>query len=189
MYPVRLETPRLVLREHEESDWPGVLAYATDPAVMRFQSADVATPEAVRAGLARMRAQQEETPRARYEFAVCRRDTGELIGWLPLLLEAPALHTAEIGWTVARAHWGKGYATEAARAVLAFAFEALELHRVWARHQPENVASARVMEKIGMRHEGRAVASAYVKGQWVDQVYCALLRSEWWQRRRETVAP
>jgi ribosomal-protein-alanine N-acetyltransferase len=182
---VRLETPRLILREYEESDWRDILAYAADPDTLRYRLAEPATEAEVREGLAHIRSQRQETPRLRYELAPVRRDTGQVIGWVPLLLTPPALQEAEIGWTLARAHWGQGYATEAAHAVLAFAFETLELHRVWARCQPENTASWRIMEKLGMRREAHFVECQFARGRWVDNYYYALLAREWWQARRE----
>ncbi|HVK04705.1 MAG TPA: GNAT family N-acetyltransferase [Armatimonadaceae bacterium] len=183
---LRLETERLVLREYREDDWPAVLAYAADPEVLRYRASVPATEAEVRDALARLQEQRRETPRTRYEFAVALPDSDRVIGWLPLLLGREN-QDAEIGWTLARAYWGRGYGTEAARAVLAFAFETLELHRVWARCQPENAASWRVMEKIGMRREAHFVRSQRVRERWVDSFYYALLAEEWWAARRESV--
>lgn len=184
---VRLETPRLLLREFNPGDWQAVLQYAADPETLRFQQAEPATEAEVRAGLEAITAQKAETPRSRFEFAIVRRDTNCLVGWLPLLLTLPGLQEAEIGWTLARAQWGQGFGTEAARAVLGFAFETLELHRVWARCEPENTASWRVMEKLGMRREAHFVERRFRRGRWVDEYHYALLAREWWQSRRSMV--
>ena len=149
-----------------------------------------ATIEQVRENLGRIEAQRVEEPlRTRYELAIVTREEACLIGWLPLILSGmPDTNDAEIGWTLARSVWGRGFATEAARATLAFAFETLRLHRVWAYCQPENVASSRIMEKIGMRREGLFRQCRYIKEQWIDTLYYGMLEEEWWALRRESLA-
>ena len=169
------ETPRLLLREFVPADWQAVLVYASDPDVLRFKTTAPASALEVQAGLSEIRNQQKAVPRTRYEMAIVRKDTGVLIGWLPLLLDAD-LRQAEVGWTLARAHWGHGFATEAAQFALSFAFETLKLHRVWARCVPENTASWRIMEKIGMRREGCHKQSVWLKNAWVDNFVYAVLR-------------
>ena len=143
---VRLETPRLVLREYRADDVDAVLAYAGDATVMHGQSQHPATREQVARNLAQLDAQRLREPcRLRYELAIVRKDEDRPIGWLPLLLSDAEHPDAEVGWTLVQGAWGQGFATEAARAVLPFAFETLRLHRVWARCQRENRASMRVM--------------------------------------------
>jgi Acetyltransferases, including N-acetylases of ribosomal proteins len=183
---IALKTERLLLREYTPDDWPAVLAYASDPEVLRYRAAAPATEADVKASLARLQEQRRAQPRSRFELAVALQGSGAVIGWLPILL-GREFEDAEIGWTLARAHWGRGYATEAARAGLAFAFETLGLHRVWARCQPENVASWRVMEKLGMRREGHFVRCQRIRDRWVDNYFYAILAEEWWSARRETV--
>jgi RimJ/RimL family protein N-acetyltransferase len=87
-------------------------------------------------------------------FAAVRRVDEQFIGWVGLnrVLDDPELDgCAEIGWFIARQHWGEGLATEGARAALGFGFGVLGLDRIIARYRTDNVASGRVMEKIGMR--------------------------------------
>ena len=76
-------------------------------------------------------------------------------------------------------HQGSGYATEAARPMLAFAFGELGLHRIVGRLEPRNVSSARVLEKLGMRLEARLVENEWVKGEWQSELVYALLAREW----------
>jgi ribosomal-protein-alanine N-acetyltransferase len=183
---VRLETPRLILREYTPADASAVLRYASDSEVLRYRMATPATLKEVESSLARIDGQRHEEPlRTRYELAVETRADQRVIGWLPLLLSGKDdLNDAEIGWTLERDAWGQGYATEAARAALSFAFETLRLHRVWARCQPENTPSARIMEKIGLRREGHFRQCQYVKGRWIDALHYAMLDEEWWALRR-----
>ena len=87
-------------------------------------------------------------------------------------------HTYEIGWVFHPEYQGKGYASEAARAVLAFGFNKMKLHRIIATCQPENTASHRVMEKIGMRREGFLKMHPH-DNEWWDEYYYAVLEEEW----------
>lgn len=86
-------------------------------------------------------------------YAITRRTDGALIGALGLAL-VPEHRRAELGYWIARAAWGQGYATEAAAALLEYGFERLGLERIHAAHFPRNPASGRVLQKLGMRHEG-----------------------------------
>jgi [ribosomal protein S5]-alanine N-acetyltransferase len=87
-------------------------------------------------------------------FAVTLRKEGTLVGAVGLSVHSPHAR-AELGYWFGRDCWGRGYASEAAAALLDFAFDELRLHRVYAFHLTRNPASGRVMRKIGMRYEGR----------------------------------
>src|SRR5215217_825665 len=93
--------------------------------------------------------------------------------------------TYEIGWVFDRANHGHGYATEAATALLQYGFEALRLHRIIATCQPENVASYRVMEKLGMRREAhfrRCIRRP--NNAWWDEYFYTLLEEEWFEANK-----
>ena len=87
--------------------------------------------------------------------------------------------TGELGIMFERAHHGRGYATEAARRVLAFGFEGMGFHRVIGRAEARNTASVRVLEKLGMRREALLVENEWVKGEWQSEVVYAMLEHEW----------
>jgi RimJ/RimL family protein N-acetyltransferase len=105
--------------------------------------------------------------------------TGEIVGDVVLGLESEEHRTGEIGYIVHPDHHGHGYATEAGRAVLRVAFEDLRLHRVTGRLDARNVASARVLEKLGMRREALQVENELVKGEWQSELVYAILDREW----------
>ena len=90
--------------------------------------------------------------------------------------------SGEIGFIFHPDHQGHGYATEAARALIAHAFEHYDLHRVSGRLEPRNGASARVLEKLGMRREGLLIENEWVKGEWQSEAIYALLAREWAER-------
>ncbi len=110
-------------------------------------------------------------------FAVTRRDGDELVGAIGLSLE-PAHHRAELGYWVARAAWGQGVCTEAAGAVLQYGFGVLGLERIFAHHFAGNPASGRVMQKLGMRHEGTLRGHIEKWGRREDVECYGILREE-----------
>ena len=173
MYLTEIETVRLLLRAIVASDWPAIFAYMSDPRVTAFLPQGRLDEEASRAFALKQSSNEGEA------VAVVEKATGQMIGHMPF---HPWLapDTYEIGWAFSHAHQGKGYATEAGQALLAHAFEALKAHRVIATCQPENVASWRVAEKLGLRREGHFRACLYrAPGIWWDEFFYAVLAEEY----------
>lgn len=175
---MRLITPRLVLRDYRPDDYQAIREYDADPEVQRYRGAHIITEQQTRDYLQAMIGWAAEQPRTRYMLAVCRPADDRPIGWLPLRLTRPELREAEIGWTISRCHWGQGYATEAARAMLRYGFSELDLHRIIALCRVENRASWRVMEKLGMRREGLLREADWSNGAWDDLYLYAILDRE-----------
>ena len=157
--PPVIETPRLILRRPTMADADAVFeSYARDPAVSRYTTwtphRDV---DDTRGYLA-----QCETGWQRgtlLSWLITTREDGQIIGSIDIRFES---HRAEIGYVLARAAWGQGYATEAVRALMHWARTVPEVNRVWAVCDVNNVASARVLEKIGMTREARLRAWAFL---------------------------
>lgn len=183
---MELLTARLRLREFREDDWPAVLAYQRDPRYLRFYEWEGRTAEAARAFVRLFLAQQQEEPRTKFQLAVTRREGGELIGNVGIRLPEPGSHEAEIGYELAPEQWGHGYATEAARAIVAFGFGELALHRISAECVADNVASARVLRKLGMTLEGYLRHKQWYKERWWDTLLFAILEDEWSDTSPET---
>jgi len=177
-----LQTDRLLLREFVAEDWPAVLAYQRDPRYVRFYAWIERTEAEVRTFVQCFLAWQQEVPRRKIQLAVTLRSTGELIGNVGLRQSTPEALVAEIGYELSPMYWGCGYATEAARAMLAFGFSARGLHRIYAHCIAENVASARVLEKLWMRCEGRLREHEGFKGRWWDVLLYGVLQREWQAR-------
>ncbi len=104
---------------------------------------------------------------------------GEMIGDVAFCILKEDNLQAEIGFTLSRRYQGQGYATEALRRLLAYLFDELQLHRVRANCDPENTASTRLLERVGMRQEGHMLHSLWLKGRWADEYWYAILREEW----------
>ena len=176
---VLLRTARLVLREFEEGDGPALHAVESRPEVARYQSFAPRTAEESRAYVAGARAAAAEDPRRTYDLAVVLPAEGRLIGRCGLGITDPAIGEGMLWYTLHPAHWGRGYATEAARGLVDFGFRELRLHRIWADCDPANIASWRVLEKLGMRREGHLRENAWIKGEWVDSLIYAVLERDW----------
>jgi ribosomal-protein-alanine N-acetyltransferase len=174
-----LTTERLLLREFSASDWQAVLAYQRDPLYLRYYEWTERTPEDVRTFVGWFLDYQRQDPRFKFQLAIVLKDTDELIGNCGIRMDSPDAHEAEIGYELASWHWGQGYATEAARAIVKFGFSELGVHRISAWCIAENAGSARVLEKVGMRQEGRLREKEYFKGRWWDTLLYAILDREW----------
>lgn len=111
-------------------------------------------------------------------FAITRAGQEDLIGGIGLRID-PAHSHAELGYWLGQTYWGCGYATEAALAVLRYGFESLGLHRICASAFRENTASAKVLRRIGMQHEGCLREHVLKWGRFIDLEMYGILRSEW----------
>lgn len=177
-------TDRLKLREFIPEDWQAVQTYHKDPSYRRYYPVWCATEAAARAFVQGLIEEQSRHPRTTYQFAIELGENGRLIGSVGIRLRSlgrrqPEARQADIGYELDPRYWGKGYASEAARAVVSFGFEALQVHRIWAECLADNQASARVLEKLGMRLEGRLREDEYFKGRWWDTLIYAILEDEW----------
>ncbi|MDF1646345.1 MAG: GNAT family N-acetyltransferase [Legionellaceae bacterium] len=148
-----LETERLILRTFEVSDFDGMLAINQDPQVMAHFPGLV---DAVGTQTLIDKINQHYTEYGYSLYAVELKSTGEFIGFVGLLTPGFDAHftpNTEIGWRLSQRHWGFGYAPEAAHAVLAYAFNILELPELVSFTVVNNSNSRRVMEKIGLKHD------------------------------------
>lgn len=174
-----LMTERLALREFVLGDWPAVLAYQRKPLYLRYYPWTERTPEGVREFVDMWLAQQQETPRRQFQLASTLKKTGHLIGNCGLRMKAAGAHEGDLGFELDPDHWGRGYAIEAAQAMIDFGFSQLALHRIWARCLAENTRSSRVLERLGMCCEGRLRENEFFKGRWWDTLLFGLLDHEW----------
>ncbi len=183
---MQLETERLLLREFTESDWPAVLSYQNDPLYLRYYHWTERTAEDVQAFVQMFLDQQAERPRTKFQLAVELKSNGLLVGNCGIRINNPDLREANIGYELASHAWGKGLATEAASEILRFGFADLGLHRIWATTIADNVGSARVLEKLGMRLEAREREKEWITDRWYDSLTYAILDHEWQLARKST---
>jgi aminoglycoside 6'-N-acetyltransferase len=171
-------TERLTLRTFVHGDEADVLGFRGRADVCRYIPPDPVTAETVGEFVAeRIEAGKLGADGDRIALAVVFGD--RVIGDLIVRTGRLSDRQAEIGWTINPEFQRRGFATEAARELLAMSFGDLGMHRVWAQVDPRNAPSARVCERLGMRQEGHLREDMWLKGEWCDCLIFAILRSEW----------
>lgn len=181
-----LETNRLILRRFVGEDWKDLYEYLSQENVVKYEpygplSAEVCKTEAVN------RSSNEAF------WAVClKEENNKLIGNIYFERQEPfQWKTWELGYVFNPSYWGKGYATEACKRIMRYAFEQLEAHRIMGRCNPENASSWKLMERLSMRREGHFKKPAFFKmfsdGRplWHDAFEYAILEEEWFALRTD----
>jgi RimJ/RimL family protein N-acetyltransferase len=175
---VFFETPRLTVRAMLPSDVEAFVAYRSDPEVARYQSWEDYTLEQGRALVADMQRLRPGIPGEWYQLAL--EDTaGNLVGDLAACVDADEHRQLEVGFTLAPAHQGQGYGTEALRGLLGYAFDTLDMHRVIAITDARNDAAAALLTRVGFRKEAHFHDNVFFKGAWGSEFLFAVLSSEW----------
>jgi [ribosomal protein S5]-alanine N-acetyltransferase len=173
-----LQTARLLLRPFVESDADAIYALQSNARVLRYWDSPPWT-EYSRAAefIAACRKMEEDGSGTR--FAVETRSGNSFVGWCSIFQWNPVYRSLGIGYCFDEPVWGKGYATEAVRAVLHWAYESLDLNRVEAELDTRNAASARVLEKLGFEREGLRREDCIVSGEVSDSWIYGLLKRDW----------
>jgi RimJ/RimL family protein N-acetyltransferase len=182
------ETERLLLREFSPADFEDVHAYASDYETVKHMMFGPNSPEETRAYLEKQCAEERAAqPRMHYNLAIARKDTGRVIGGISFHMNWRR-DDAVLGAVLNRREAGRGYMTEAMRGVLELAFEELALHRIHAVCDVRNAAMIRVLEKLGMRNEGRMRKRGKARPEesepYFDQFGYALLKEEWQRMKK-----
>ena len=179
------ETERLYIREFNIEDVDAKLEYSGDAENTYFMAWGPETREGAENFIRSRLAHQITENRLEYDFAVCLKETGELIGSAGLYLTKDRMQ-ADLGYILNKRFWGFGYCTEAAAKMLEFGFLQLDLHRITARCDSKNTASEAVMKRLGMRFEGETKSSVYTRvggrRQWRSEKHYALLEREFLKR-------
>jgi RimJ/RimL family protein N-acetyltransferase len=179
-----VETPRLTLRPFTPDDFDALYTYQSRPDVARYLHWDARDNAQVREALVRQCG--EITLGAEGDwitFAVVWREAQTVVGEIGLKLISREHRQGEIGFVFNPDYHGRGLATEAAESMLTLGFAAVGWHRIIGSCDARNHASARLMERIGMRQEARFVRNQIVKGQWADELVYAVLDHEWSARK------
>ncbi len=174
-YPLR--TRRLVLRAMRASDAASFAAYRNDPEVARYQSWDLPFTEQDAVAMLTGQDDQDDVLPGQWTQLAVERD-GELIGDVCAHIDE-ACGVAEIGFTLARRHQGRGYAGEAAQALVEDLVRRLGVGRVRGELDPENIGSQRVLEHVGLTYEATTKKSFLCRGQWADSMTYGATAEEW----------
>lgn len=172
-----LTTDRLLLRRFDLADAPEIQILASDARIAAY-TLTIPHPYPEGAALEFINRTHERAAQGiAIQLAVTLKADQAVIGSVnlrPHLLK----QSAEIGYWVGVPYWGQGYITEAASAIIQYAFHVLDLRRVYAKHLTDNAASGRVMQKAGMTHEGTMRQHVYKNGSFHDVAYYSILRTE-----------
>jgi len=167
---------RVVLRPFRVEDASAVLAYASDTEVTRHLEWEAYDDPATAVAFIRS---THGGPPTWYAYAVTDRESGALVGGADLRVVSARDRRGEVGYGLARSHWGKGYAAEAAALLVRFGFERLGLARIQALCAVDNVRSLRTLERVGMRREGRLVNYRLKHGRLGDHFLYAATSRPW----------
>lgn len=183
----RLETQRLILRRIIMDDLNEFHILCADDKAMRYMPETYCTDKnRSHDRLERMVKNDSELNSG--GFAIANKDTNKFMGLIGLAIEdgdktKHGNHRRSLGFFMQPQYWGKGYMTEAAKAVLEFGFQQLDAHKISAGCLSENVASEKIMVSIGMKKEAHFVEHVFHENQWKDQVRYGLLKSDWIKSR------
>jgi aminoglycoside 6'-N-acetyltransferase len=178
--PFNLESPRLILRPFQDSDLESFFAYRNDPEVAKYQSWGVPFPrESAIQFVDLMKLSRPASLGEWYQVAVELKSTQAMIGDVAFCTLISDEQQALIGYSLARPYWRKGYAFEAVSTLLRYLFEERGLHCVIAECDVDNIASWKLLEKLGFRREAYLMENVYFKGRYGSEYHYALLAREW----------
>ena len=179
------ETERLIIRRIRAGDADACHVWMSDPAVARYEYWDPYTLDKTRAEMAELAQIPPGSIGTWNLHAVDQKATGGIIGCVLIRLNDVVNRQAEIGFHFNPAHWGRGYAGEAAAGLISYGFESMHAHRIHGVADARNAPSIRVMERLGLRREAWFRENCFVKGEWCDEVVYAILAHEWRARPAE----
>ncbi len=174
-----LHANRLSLRLITESDLEAIHELQSIPEVDRYNTLGIPKNfEETKEVMAPLLAANKKEEIDYYTFAIEQKSNKDFVGLLALMLNGKKYNGAEVWFKLFPNFWGKGYATESLRKILDFGFDKLNLHRIGAGCAVDNVASARVLEKVGMQYEGRHRKILPLMSGWSDNFEYAILESD-----------
>jgi RimJ/RimL family protein N-acetyltransferase len=173
-----IETDRLTIRLAEPHDAEAIYSYRCDPIENQYQGWFPASAEEVRDYISHMPATFDRAGIC-FQFAIITIDENRLIGDMGIIFTNQDNMQAEIGCMLHKDYQGKGYATEALKAMVKYLFSTLNKHRIIASVDPRNRNSIRLIERLRFRKEAHFRESYYLRGEWVDDMVYSLLSREW----------
>ncbi len=178
------EMQRLIVRMPEDEDIPDMLRLWTAPGAGRYTEDKDCDPETwVKNMLAEMKGKQPGREAAWFNYIIAEKKTGAFAGDIGVGFFMPGPGQAELGYRMLPEVQRRGYATEAAKGMIAHLFTTHKLHRLHALVATPNVPSWRLLERLGFRREGHLKESFPKNGAWMDDYIYGLLESEWQERQ------
>lgn len=172
---INLKSERVILREMVETDWIDVHKYASLEKVCQYQPWGPNSEQESEEFVMQVIIDAKKVPRSRFVFAVVLDEGTEMIGAGEINIRDDSNRVGEIGYIMNPQYWGKGFATEVAKLLIAYGFNDLNLHRIYATCDPRNIGSSKVLEKVGMIKEGRMREDILLKDGWRDSLLYSIL--------------
>jgi ribosomal-protein-alanine N-acetyltransferase len=173
---IKFQTDRINFRKVSTEDLNDIHELHSLPETDKFNTLGIPeTPQETEKIINDWCLRQNAKPQTSYVFCLDLVDTKQFIGLLALIIGKPNYKTAEVWYKIHSNHWGKGYATEALSKLIYFGFNDLGLHRIEAGCAVENIASIKVLEKVGMTKEGIKRKKLPIRGEWKDNYFYAIL--------------
>ncbi|MGF2616533.1 GNAT family N-acetyltransferase [Rossellomorea aquimaris] len=173
-----IDGERIYLKELQESDLRGVHNYASHRISSRYQAWGPNTEEDSLDFVKKAVEDGRRKPRTRFMFVIIRKRDDKLIGAVDLTIKDRHNGAGTIGYIIHPDWWGNGFATEASKLLIHYGLRELKLHRIYATCSPENLASIKVLEKIGMTLEGRMRGHLKMKEGWRDSLLYSILEDD-----------
>ena len=181
-----LQTSRLTLRLFTPEDYQTLRELDSDPAVLHYRSRKTISPEETQKFLERAKNAPQETPRTFFAYAIISKESGNFLGQCGMTIippTEPGEKRAFLWYSLLPRHWGHGYMTESVQALLHLGFQHIGLTTIEAECDPENTASARVMERAGLLYKGQ-MERKDKSGNWVKRLHYELNYNEWVEKER-----
>ena len=183
MEKLKINTPRLLIRNLELSDLDAFHRYRSKEEVMLYQGSNVMNKAQAKEFILDQKDKQFGKAGGWVQYALENKATGILIGDCAIKLQATDPRIAEIGMTISPTFQRKGYGKEALLAITAFLFDTKKLHRIIETVDAENTASIRLLQSTGFRKEGYFIENIFFNGKWGSEYQYAMLRREWEGRK------
>jgi [ribosomal protein S5]-alanine N-acetyltransferase len=179
--PLRIPAGNVHLRDFTLDDTPDALAIVGDDRVTRWLSFDSRDLDGAQRMINAAIVAAAVQPRTEYYLAVADPGTDRMLGFVRLALGNA--RSAKLGYAIHADHWGRGHATDAARAIIRSGFHDLDLHRITVAVGPDNHPSQAVLKRLGFTLEGRLRDHVFTNGAWRDSFLHSLLAGEWTEQR------
>ncbi len=172
-----ITTKRLILRRYTEDDNQDILDFVSHSSVANATPEIESTDAGVSRYIAMQNSYQPFEQDKCFDLAIEIKEDGKVIGLLSMVCKAHK--QGAIGYALGVDYRGQGYATEAARGLVGYGFATLNLHRIYADTESDNLAAWHVMERLGMRREGYFREAIFRDGEWLDILIYGILAAEW----------
>lgn len=176
---MEIQTTNLKLRPFRLSDADDLHVFCSDLSNVEFMDWGPNTLEETKKFLSDVTASLESySPPKVFNFAITLKSTGSVVGSCSIWIKSEVHRHGGLGYILNKQFWNKGYGTEIAKALTKFGFEVLKFHRISATCFPNNLASKRLLEKVGFKQEGYLREEIYIRGQWRDSLLFSILEND-----------